>query len=97
MCVLEDTPHKLSSSVSGGEEMGEIKEFRIYFLLNDQLKHPPNSLISGRHSREEAKAFPAFHPPFYYSFIPAMLIMVLRLVLDVLTKLLIWQRGRASL
>lgn len=39
------------------------------------------------------KARPAFHLLPYYSFIPAMLIMVLRLVLDVLTKLLIWQKG----
>lgn len=47
-------------------------------------------LISGPHSGEEAQALPAFHPLPYHSFISAMLIMVLRLVLDMLTKLLIW-------
>lgn len=76
------------------KERREEREFRIYFLLNDLLKHPQNPLISGQHGGEEAKALRAFHPLSYYSFIPAMLIMVLRLVLDVLTKLLIWQKGR---
>lgn len=52
-------------------------------------------LISGQPSREKTKkanTLPASHPLPYCSFIPAMLIMVLRLVLDVLTKLLIWQK-----
>lgn len=67
-----------------------------HFLPNDQLKHPQNPLISGQHSGKEAKALGAFHQLPYCSFIPAMPIMVLRLVLDVLAKLLIWQNGRVS-
>ncbi len=47
-------------------------------------------------AEEEAKALPAFHPLPYYSFIPAMLIMVLRLALDVLTKLLILAERRGE-
>lgn len=67
-----------------------------HFLPNDQLKHPQNPLISGQRSGKEAKALGAFHQLPHYSFIPAMPIMVLRLVLDVLAKLLIWQNGRVS-
>lgn len=35
-------------------------------------------------------------PPANYSFIPAGLVAVVRLALDVLTKLLIWQRVAAA-
>lgn len=60
-------------------------------IYSNILKNP---LISGQRGRgEDAKALPAFHQLPCHSFIPAMLIMVLRLVLDVLTKLLIWQKG----
>ena len=72
----------------------EEREFRINFLLNNLLKHPQNPLISGQHSGEEAKALRAIYPLSYPSFIPSMLIMSLRLVLDVLTKLFIWLKGR---
>lgn len=54
-------------------------------------KPPPPSADSSEEKREP-KALPAFHPLPYYSFIPAVLVMVLRLALDVLTKLLNWQK-----
>lgn len=61
-------------------------------IYSNIFKTTSSADISG----EVAKALRAFHLLPYHSFIPAMLIMVLRLVLDVLTKLLIWQKEEGA-
>lgn len=66
--------------------------FSFTLMINSNILKTP--FISGQQSGEKVKALPAFHP--LPSFISAILIMVLRLVLDVLTKLLIWRKGKAQ-
>lgn len=61
-------------------------------LLKHLQKPPPPPSADSAEEKREPKALPAFHPLPYYSFIPAVLVMVLRLALDVLTKLLNWQK-----
>jgi len=85
---LERCARKLLSSSGRGEE----REFKIHFLLNDELKHPQNRRTA-QWRRSNKTPSSLFDPLSYYSFIRATLLMVLRLALDVLTKLLIGRGG----